>query len=235
MKTTMTRYTLVAATTVVLAACGGGDGGSDSPSSTPAPTRSAVEGLWTNQYGGVLVTSTGEFWGIEYDNGWVLFQGQVNAAGGSISGSGTMYEGLTRVAGSVAGSYTSTNLSVTLSAQNFGAITATLAKNAWYDQAPSLSQMAGTYRSDGGAFFVLSTTGAIQGSNGACTFAGQARTSDEGKNFYRFTLTYGNTCGILSGKSSSGVVVPSSNTQAFYGEKLDDGTIGDAGVLIKVN
>ncbi len=232
MTKTSVRFSLVATATALLVACGGGDGDS---SSAPPPARSAIEGLWTNQYGGVLVTSTGEFWGIDYDGGWILFQGQVNASGGSVSGSGTAYEGLTRVSGTVSGSYTSTTLSVTLTAQGMGSTSATLAKNAWYDQTPNLAQMAGNYRSDGGANFVLAANGAISGSNGACTFTGQARVSDEGKNFYRYTLTYGNDCDVLSGKSSNGVVVPSTATQAFYGEKLNDGTVGVAGVLEKIN
>jgi hypothetical protein len=229
------RYALVATAAAALAACGGGDGG-DTATSTP-PARFAAEGLWTNQYGGVLVTSTGEFWGLEdvSNVGWVLYQGQASASGSNISGSGNVYYGFSKASGTVAGSFTSTTLTVTLSSPALGSQTVTLAKNSQYDQSPNLAGLAGTYASDGGARFILTSNGSISGSNGDCTFTGTARVSDDGKNYLRFSLNYSSRCGTLSGKSSNGVVAPISPTTAYYGEKLNDGSLGDGGLLTKLN
>ena len=229
------RYALVATTAATLAACGGGDGG-DTATPTP-PARFAAEGLWTNQYGGVLATSSGEFWGLEYVSnvGWVLYQGQASASGSNISGKGDVYYGMTKASGTVAGSFTASTLTVTLSSPALGSQTVTLAKNSQYDQSPSLAQLAGTYASDGGARFVLASSGSLSGSNGGCTFTGSARISDDGKNYLRFSLTYGSGCGILTGKSSSGIVVPVSPTTGYFGEKLNDGSLGNGGLLAKLN
>ena len=44
--------------TLVLAACGGG--GDDEPS-----INASVEGFWSNTDSAILVTNTGELWGVE--------------------------------------------------------------------------------------------------------------------------------------------------------------------------
>ncbi|MFN3611909.1 hypothetical protein [Tepidimonas sp.] len=217
--------------TSLLTACGGGGDGDAGPQVFPA------QGLWSNQYGGVLVTSSGEFWGLEYAGSsaceWILYQGQASASGSSVSGSGSAYCGTAKVNGTISGSFTSTSMTVTLSASGLGSQTVSLARQSIYDQTPSLTQFAGSYRSDGGAVFVVTSSGGISGYNGSCSFTGTARPSDDGKNYFRFGITYGAGCGVLAGRSSSGIAVPADSRTVFYGEKLTDGSLGQAGVLTR--
>lgn len=231
MKSTLSRSLLGFATAGLLTACGGGGDGDDVSQAFPA------QGLWSNQYGGVLVTSSGEFWGLEYAGSsacrWILYQGQASASGASVSGSGSAYCGTAKANGTISGSFTSTSMSVTLSASGLGSQTVSLARQSIYDQAPSLAQFAGTYRSDGGATFVVTSSGGISGYNGGCSFTGTARPSDDGKNYFRFGITYGAGCGVLAGRSSSGIAVPADSRTVFYGEKLTDGSLGQAGVLTR--
>ncbi|MCX7663820.1 MAG: hypothetical protein AB1371_09250 [Pseudomonadota bacterium] len=226
------KFLLVAcAAAGLLTACGGGGDDDNVPQAFPA------QGLWSNQYGGVLVTPSGEFWGLEYEGSyacdWILYQGRASASGSTFSGSGSAYCGMTKVNGTISGSFTSTSMTVTLNASGLGSQTVSLARQSIYDQAPSLAQFAGTYRSDGGAIFVVTSSGSISGSNEGCSFSGTARPSEDGKNYFRFALTYGSGCGVLAGRSSNGVVVPADSRTGYFGEKLSDGSLGQAGVLTR--
>lgn len=224
-------FALATVAAATLVACGGGGDDTDTP-----PPRSAAEGLWTNQFGGVLVTSTGEFWGLEYANslGWILYQGKVTTSGSSFNGIGTAYYGTNKVNGTVSGTFTTSTMTVTLAAPGLGSQTANLVKNSIYNQTPSLSQLAGTYRASSGSTLTLTTAGDITGSVGSCTFSGRARTSDDGKNYLLFSLTYSSGCGTaLAGKSSTGVVIPYGTNVAYFGEKLNDESAGAGGTLTK--
>lgn len=222
---------LACAAAGLLTACGGGGDDDNVPQALPA------QGLWSNQYGGVLVTPSGEFWGLEYAGSsacrWILYQGQASASGSSVSGNGSAYCGTAKVNGTISGSFTGTSMTITLNASGLGSQTVSLSRQSIYDQVPSLAQFAGTYRSDGGATFVVTSSGGISGYNSGCSFTGTARPSDDGKNYFRFTLTYGSGCGVLAGRSSNGIVVPADSRTGYFGEKLSDGSLGEAGVLTR--
>lgn len=231
MKTKFSHTLLACATAGLLTACGGGGDDDSVQQALPA------QGLWSNQYGGVLVTPSGEFWGLEYAGSsacrWILYQGQASASGSSVSGSGSAYCGTAKVNGTISGSFTSTSMTVTLSASGLGSQTVSLARQTIYDQSPSVAQFAGTYRSELGTIVVVTSSGVFSGNSGGCSFTGTARPSDDGKNYFRFNVTYGSGCSSLTGRSSSGVLVPADARTVYFGEKLTDGSLGTAGILIK--
>ena len=195
---------------LALAACGssGGNGGA-----APAPPAATAEGLWTGS------TSTSRsVTGIVLDDGtyWVLYSvphassliaGVVQGTGTSLNGSFSSSDGVdfnlegqgfnnATVAASFAAKQ-SFNGSVTHPSLN-QAFTFTSSYNTDYDQAPSVSAIAGTYigvasvaDSDELTTIIVSSPGVVAGSgSGGCKFLGIAVPRATG-NLYDFSVVFG--------------------------------------------
>lgn len=217
----MKRLTSLAAI-LVLSACGGGGGDSAAPAPQQAATQSA-EGFWSGTTtSGTLVSlailENGETWAL-YGNATNVIGavvGNTTVNGSTLSGSGTDFNFVTRIAGR--GSYTgtvSTKANISMSA-NGTQFTGTY--DASYDQPATLANIAGTYT--GGAVtgaiasqastVVVDASGNVTSSfvsgNLSCTTSGTVTPRPTGKNVYNLQLTFaGNACALGSGTTVTGV------------------------------
>lgn len=211
-----------------LAACGGG--GDDEPS-----TNASVEGFWSNADSAILVTNTGELWGVEGSGSTLsLYKGSVTTNGSNFSAPLSVYVGNQKVAATANGTVKEQQTlqgSVSAAGQTSSF---TLTYDATYNQAaPSLATLAGTYKDDNGATFTVASDGKFSGAVSGCTESGSITPDASGKNFYRVTLTVGqeSACGFLAGQTGQGVLAPFGAKQLIGGVVL--GNLGDAVVLTK--
>lgn len=211
-----------------LAACGGG--GDDEPS-----TNASVEGFWSNADSAILVTNTGELWGVEGSGSTLsLYKGSVTTNGSNFSAPLSVYVGNQKVAATASGTVKEQQTlqgSVSAAGQTSSF---TLTYDATYNQAaPSLATLAGTYKDDNSATFTVTSDGKFSGAVSGCTESGSITPDASGKNFYRMTLTVGqeSACGFLAGQTGQGVLAPFGAKQLIGGVVL--GNLGDAVVLTK--
>lgn len=211
-----------------LAACGGG--GDDEPS-----TNASVEGFWSNADSAILVTNTGELWGVESSGSTlILYKGSVSTDGSNFSAPLSVYVGNQKVAATASGTVKEQQTlqgSATAAGQTSSF---TLAYDATYNQAaPSLVTVAGTYKDDNGETFTVASDGKFSEVVSGCTESGSITPDTSGKNFYRVTLTVGqeSACGFLAGQTGQGVLAPFGAKQLIGGVVL--GNLGDAVVLTK--
>jgi hypothetical protein len=226
----MKRLTSLAAT-IILSACGGGGGDSATTSAPPAAVQSA-EGFWIGKTANgttvnLAVLENGETWGL-YGNANSLvgaLYGKSSVTGSTISGSGTGFNFVTRVAGN--GTYTGTvsskgniNLSVSDGTQFTGSYDAS------YEQPATLASYAGTYTglavtgtiAPQTTTVVIDATGnlsssAVSGSL-SCTTSGTVTPRASGKNVADLHLTFtGNYCALGNGTTVTGVATYSSATR----------------------
>ena len=197
----------------------------------PSPAQESAEGMWVGQTTGGqfvrgYVLADGTYWLLvkpsAADDPIYVFQGTVDASGGTFASSdGKEYpvadSGLasrfSRPA-AVVGTYVPrTSLQLTITATETYTLTA--AYDASYEQPASLAAVAGVYaghtgHGNGGlsTTFTVVNTGALGGSNTACSYSGSV-TPHGAVNLYDFTLT-GNlgACPWGTGNTITG--------QAFY-------------------
>lgn len=212
-----------------LAACGGG--GDDEPS-----TNASVEGFWSNADSAILVTNTGELWGVEGSGSTLgLYKGSVTTDGSNFSAPLSVYVGNQKVAATASGTVKEQQTlqgSVTAAGQTSSF---TLTYDATYNQAaPSLATLAGTYKDGNGTTTTVASDGKVSAVLlSGCTESGSITPDASGKNFYRVTLTVGqeSACGFLAGQTAQGVLVPFGTKQLIGGFVM--GNTGGAGVLTK--
>lgn len=213
---------------LALAACGGG--GDDEPS-----INASAEGFWSNTDSAILITNTGELWGVENTGSSLsLYKGNVTTNGTNFSAPLSVYMGNQQVAATASGTVKEQQTlqgSVIAAGQTSSF---TLTYDATYNQIPpNLATLAGTYKDDNGATFTVANDGKFSGVVSGCTESGSINPDTSGKNFYRVTLTVDqeSACGVLAGQTGQGVLAPFGTKQLIGGIVL--GNIGDAVLLSK--
>ena len=213
----------VVATSIVLAACGGGG---DEASQDP-------QGFWVTSDSGLLVTGSGEALFITLSSPtFGLAKGTLTASGSSLRGSLTGYAGdlpsVTTVSGTVRAK---SSMTVTATAAGFSPTTATLTYSSDYDSTPSVASLAGAYTISSGGSATISSTGVFTTgtlTNG-CVASGQITPDTSGKNFYRATVTYSGSSCAATGLTASGVMARM-NANVLVGGGIA-GSVGDAFTL----
>ncbi len=220
------RYAAATALVLTLGACGGGEGNDVS-----------AEGFWSasDQTAAILITSTGELWGVEVStSGDILYKGTVSTNGSTLSAQISAYTGSQKINGTASGTIKAKDtISGTVSGGGQSS-SFSLNYSSFYENAPNLSSLAGTYSVSSGGTVSLSSNGALTGDNGSgCGITGSASTDGSGKNFYRVSYTYANDvdCGSLSGASANGVFVAQTNNSLVGG--VVSGNLGAAFFLTK--
>ena len=152
---------------LALAACGGG--GDDEPS-----INASAEGFWSNTDSAILITNTGELWGVENTGSSLsLYKGNVTTNGTNFSAPLSVYMGNQQVAATASGTVKEQQTlqgSVIAAGQTSSF---TLTYDATYNQIPpNLATLAGTYKDDNGATFTVANDGKFSGVVSGCTESG---------------------------------------------------------------
>lgn len=210
-----------------LVACGGGD--------EPQQNASA-EGFWNGTDSSILITSTGELWGVEVvGSSLALYKGTVSTNGSSFSAQLAGYLGSQKVDGTASGTVVpQKTLQGTVSASGQTPSSFSLTYDATYNQLPNLAALAGNYADSTGGTFTVATNGAFSGANSlGCTESGTITPDTSGKNFYRVVLTIGqdSACGSFAGRTATGVLGVAGSNMLVGGVVL--GNLGDAFLLTK--
>ena len=225
---------------LALAACGGGGSGDASPASAPA---SSAEGLWI---GSTSTSRTVTGFVLDDSTYWILYSvphvsaligGFVQGKGTPLNGSFASSDGIDfNVEGSgintttVAASYMvkqSFNGSVTHPTLN-QAFTFTSSYNPDYEQAPSVSALAGTYTgiaSSGGSTelttIVIRSPGIVVGTGtGGCQFLGTVAPRAKG-NLYDLALAFGGGACSNGTTAVTGIGYFDSSAKRLYVAALD--------------
>ncbi|GJH15004.1 hypothetical protein CBA19CS22_00700 [Caballeronia novacaledonica] len=239
----------------ILAACGGDGGGGGgnvgtSAAAAPAPTVNEAQGIYTGKD-----SSNDQIIGVILDSGAYYFvyvnsstravglvQGTSTVSGGTFKSTDAknFYIGQNTVLNeTVSANYTAkSNIAGTISPASGGGVTTTFYGTYYsiYDQAPSLSSIAGTYTGAGGSVkgseavtVTLSADGSISGRGpSGCTFTGTA-SPHSGKNVYDATITFGGSNCLYPGRSLTGMLTVAEN-QLFAAAPLADRS--DAFILV---
>ncbi len=222
----MKRYFCTLAIPLFVAACGGGgDSGQ---------TNVDASGFWAdpaaNGEAGILVTKSGELWGIALSSpSYTLLKGTASTNGSTFTASGTKYSGLSSAQVAATGQVVAKS---TLKGSSTSAGVTTqfsLVYDSDYELTPTTASIAGTYRTSSNGSVTVASTGAFNGvTSSGCIFAGTL-TPATSENFFRLSLTYDQaTC--RTNITGTGVLVKS-------GEYLVGGAVagtqGDAFVLTK--
>ena len=211
-----------------LIACGGGGGGEDNVS---------AEGFWNGTDASILVTSTGELWGVEVVGPTLaLYKGTVSTNGSNFSAQLSGYLGSEKIDAVASGTVVlQKTLKGTISAlgetSNFN-----LAYGSTYNQTPNLAALAGSYAESDGGTFVVVANGSFSGVNSdGCPQSGTITPDQSGKNFYRVTLNIDQNpaCGSFAGQTATGVLAVASTDMLVGGVVL--GNFGDAFLLTKTD
>src|SRR5690606_18913906 len=108
--------------------------------------------------------------------------------------------------GSLSASYRpKSSFNGTISGDN-GNLTFSGTYEARYEQAPSLTAIAGAYTSSDGGTINIDTSGALNGSIEGCTFSGTVTPRARG-NVYSTVVTYGASCTFLASQTLAGVAI----------------------------
>lgn len=210
-----------------LAACGGGDGGE--------ADNASAEGFWNDSDASILITSTGELWGVELvGSSLALYKGTVSTNGSNFSAQLSGYLGMQKVSATASGTVVpQQTLQGTVSASgqtsNFS-----MTYDGTYNQTPNLAALAGSYSESNGGTFTVAANGAFNGVNSdGCSEAGTITPDQSGKNFYRVVLNIGQepACGSFAGQTATGVLAVAGNNVLVGGVVL--GNYGDAFILTK--
>ena len=197
-----------------LVACGGG--GDDS--TTQAPTNASAEGFWTgstsnNLKATLAILENGETWGFYTTTSGALagaLYGNTTVSGTSVSGTGLDFYGGTVNQGSYTGTVsTKDRIMLSTSGTQFNGSYSSI-----YEQAASLSSLAGTYSGYGltgrtSAQYVpitISSSGAITAGDANCALSGTATPRVSGKNVFNLNATFmGSYCALGNGATVNGI------------------------------
>lgn len=212
-----------------LTACGGGGGDDESNNNVSA------EGFWGNTDAAILITNTGELWGVELVNSSLaLYKGNVTTNGSSLSAQLSAYWGGQKINGTATGTIVpQQTLKGTISASGQSS-SFSLGYDNTYNQSPNLPALTGTYKESDGGTFTVAANGVFSGTtSGGCSESGTLTPDASGKNFYRVSLTIGQetACGSLAGQTATGVLAVANSNRLVGGVVLGD--IGDAFFLSK--
>lgn len=189
-----------------VAGCGGGG-----DSSAPAEPQSTVDpqGFWVGADFSVLVTQTGELWGIQNTSqGLALITGDVVASANQASGGITFYSGPSAASGTISGVFTERGIAaITSTVTGLGTRTYSAQYSAVYDGVPNVGLLAGAWNLNIGGTMTVNGLGGLSGVSEGCQFTGQTDREPGGKNFYSITITYGAAPCALPGQTVSGVMV----------------------------
>lgn len=213
-----------AALVATLAACGGGGGGGGVDPS----------GFWSDadSDGGILVTKSGEVWGVEFTSpNYTLYRGSVSMSGDQASVAATSYQGSTTAQVSLVGRVIP-KTSITGTAASGGQTSAfSLQYDPTYEATPSTAAVAGAYTISSGGTVTISASGTFTGATGSGCAVSGTLTPASGENFFRFSISYdAATCGTTT--QATGVLAPSASGAYLVGGAIS-GNLGDAFVLTK--
>ncbi len=147
---------LIAAVTAVsmLAACGGGG---DSSTTTTSPS-----GYWTEPDFGMLVTNSGEIWGVDASSStYGLLVGNLTTSGDKFTASLKVYRGGASASASASGSFVEKKTFSGTAVAGAESDAFKLTYDNAYEAVPSLSRIAGTYSVSSGGSLVVSAAGSI--------------------------------------------------------------------------
>ncbi|UQN71767.1 hypothetical protein L0Z11_26235 [Burkholderia multivorans] len=224
---------LAVASAIMLTACGGGDGdGSNSNGSPPVPTPKASEaqGIYTG------TTASGDtLTGVVLDTGAYYFVWVNGNSLGVVQGTSTASAGQFKSTDAknfyiAQNTVLSDNITATYAAKsnisgsiapasgNGSGLSFALNYSSVYDQAPSLSAIAGKYTGAGGSVkagesvtLTISPDGTYSGSGpSGCAFSGNVKPHAAG-NVYDVTVNFGSMC-TYPGQSVTGVLAANNNT-----------------------
>jgi len=201
--------------TASLVACGGG--GDDN--TAKAPTNASAEGFWTgstsnNLAATLAILENGETWGFYTTNSGSLagaLYGNTAVSGTSVSGTSLDFYSGTVNQGSYTGTV-STKDRLTLST---GGTQFNGSYSSVYEQAASLSSLAGTYSgyaltgrtSAQYVAITISSTGKLTAGDANCALNGTATPRASGKNIFNLNATFtGSYCALGNGATVNGIV-----------------------------
>ena len=217
---------LIAAVTAVsmLAACGGGG---DSSTTTTSPS-----GYWTEPDFGMLVTNSGEIWGVDASSStYGLLVGNLTTSGDKFTASLKVYRGGASASASASGSFVEKKTFSGTAVAGADSDAFKLTYDNAYEAVPSLSRIAGTYSVSSGGSLVVSAAGSISGTSGGCAVTGTVAPGTDGGNYYRLSVKFGAApCAIPNGTATG--VVGQSGTRLIGG--VVSGNLGDAFILTKI-
>ena len=211
-----------------LVACGGG-GDDDSE-------NASAEGFWNGTDASILITGSGELWGVEIvGSSLALYKGTVNTSGSNFSAQLSGYLNSTKVDATASGTVVpQKTLQGTVSASGQAPASFNLSYGASYNQTPNMAALVGDYVESTGGSYSFAANGAFTGANNdGCPQSGTITPDASGKNFYRLTLTIGQdaACGSFAGQTATGVLAVAGNNMLVGGVVL--GNLGDAFLLTK--
>lgn len=210
-----------------LVACGGGGDGDGN--------NASAEGFWNGTDSSILVTNTGELWGVEIvGSSLALYKGTLSTSGSNFSAQLSGYLGAQKLDATASGTVVPQqtlqgSVSASGRTSNF-----TMTYGSTYNQTPNLAALAGSYRGTDGGTFTLATSGAFSGTNSlGCTETGTITPDASGKNFYRVVMTIGQdaACGAYAGQTATGVLAVAGTDMLVGGVVL--GNLGDAFLLTR--
>lgn len=224
MKTRLAIAMLLAST---LAACGGGGDGGTTGSSSSA----GLSGLWQGNAESVLITPDGELWGFQQNStGYGLAQGTVTRTASSLAGTVQAYPLGVAASSTVTGSLTGSVLTGALS-NRYLSTSFSGTSSRYHLNTPLVSRVSGAYALHTGGQLEVSASGSVTGTDQGCNFTGTVTPDSSGRNFYRFTVTFGAAPCLVPNATGDGVVVPVSDNLAYVG--VVSGQVGLGYVLTR--
>jgi hypothetical protein len=206
-------------------AAGGGGGGS-------GQTNADASGFWsdpTSDNSGILITKSGEIWGVALTNpNYTLYRGTVSTDGTTLTGSGTMYVNDTSVPLSITGQVVPKSTIKGAATSNGTTSQFSLVYDSTYEITPTTASIAGAYRVSSGGSITVASTGSFMGSVNGCVVSGTL-TPATNENFFRLSVAYDQTT-CQTNVTASGIIVKSGT--ALVGGAVA-GALGDAFVMTK--
>lgn len=222
MNTTKLRYAALAVSSVLLAACGGGDDADDATTPT-APVAATAEGFWVgNSSTGVrtalAILENGETWGVYASSTSILgaLYGNTTSNGTSLTGAGSDFNIPSRSVSSAtySGSYTP---KAKINVNTSGGISFAGTYDTDYDRPASLTSVAGNFSGQGvsgsspvqGVSVNISSTGVVTvPSTLGCSASGSIAPRPSGKNVFNVSMTFfGAACALGNGATARGIAV----------------------------
>lgn len=219
----MKRLLSILAIPFFVAACGGGGSGS---------TNADASGFWsdpTEDDTGILITKSGEIWGVALTSPYyTLLKGSATTSGSTLSFSGTRYDGNTSAQISGTGQVAPKATLKGSSTLNGTTTQFSLVYDSTYEITPTTASIAGAYSISSGGTVTIASSGNLSGNISGCILSGTV-TPAVNENFFRLSVSYDQaTC--QTNVPATGVLVKSG---AYLIGGAVAGAEGDAFVLTK--